>query len=180
MAMTDLGGMPFVLVIGLLLLAAVLWHFGRRWQEESGLPEGSVIYTDTGAWRPNASVLHAADVRLVGKPDYLVEQRNGLVIPVEVKSSLAPNEPWDDHILQLAAYCLLVEENYGVRPPYGIIQYRDRAFAIDYTEDLEADLLYVLDEMRRLLSDGEPERDHDDPRICAGCGVRRMCNQRLA
>lgn len=178
--MTNLGGMPLALFIGLLALAFVLWYFGRRWQQESGLPGGSVIYTDTGAWRPNAEVLHAADVRLVGKPDYLVEQHDGWIIPVEVKSSLAPQQPWDDHILQLAAYCLLVEANYGVRPPYGILQYRDRAFAIDYTEDLEADLLYVLDEMRGVLSDGEPERDHDDPRLCAGCGVRRMCNQRLA
>jgi hypothetical protein len=37
----------------------------------------------------------------------------------------------------LAAYCLLVEENFGVRSPHGILQYRDRAFAIDYTDDLK-------------------------------------------
>jgi CRISPR-associated exonuclease Cas4 len=172
--------MPLVLFVGLLALAFALWHVGRRWQEESGLPQGSVIYTDSGAWRPNSEVLHANDIRLAGKPDYLVQQHDGLIIPVEVKSSRAPAEPWDDHILQLAAYCLLVEEKYGVRPPYGILQYRDRAFAIDYTADLEDDLLFILDEMRGVLHDGEPERDHDDPRLCAGCGVRRMCNQRLA
>lgn len=174
------SGLPLAFVLLLLFLAALLWFRGRAWQEESGLPEGNVIYTDTGAWRPNNDVLHAAGLRLVGKPDYLVEQRDGVIIPVEIKSSLAPQTPWEGQVLQLAAYCLLVEENYGVRPPYGILQYKDRAFAVDFTDELEADLLDVLEEMRVARQDPDPDRDHDDRRRCAACGVRSACDRRLA
>ena len=82
-------------------------------------------------------------------------------------------------MLQLAAYCLLVEENFGVRPPYGILQYRDGAFAIDYTDDLEADLLDLLAEMRATRAEADPEPDHDDPRRCAACGLRAACDRRV-
>jgi CRISPR-associated exonuclease Cas4 len=128
----------------------------------------------------NNNVLHSAGLRIVGKPDYLVEQDDGAIIPVEVKSSMAPDVPWEGQVLQLAAYCLLVEENFGVRPPYGILQYKDQAFAIDYTGDLEADLLDVLDEMRAARDDPDPEPGHDEPQRCAACGVRQACDRRMA
>ncbi len=176
----TMSGLPLVVVLFLLFLAALLWFRGRDWRQESGLPEGSVIYTDTGAWRPNNDVLHAARLRLVGKPDYLVEQRDGSIIPVEIKSSLAPDTPWEGQVLQLAAYCVLVEENFGVRPPYGILQYKDRAFAVDFTGDLEADLLDLLEEMRVARDEVDPEPDHNEPRRCIACGVRAACNHRLA
>lgn len=175
----TMSGLPLVIVLFLLFIAAVLWFRGRDMRAESGLPAGNVIYTDTGAWRANNDVLHAANLRLVGKPDYLVEQNDGAIIPVEVKSGLAPDTPWEGQVLQLAAYCFLVETNYGVRPPYGIIQYKDRAFAVDYTADLEADLLDVLDEMRATRGDPDPEPYHGDGRRCAACGVRDACDRRM-
>jgi CRISPR-associated exonuclease Cas4 len=66
-----------------------------------------------------------------------------------------------------------------VRPPYGILQYRDQAFAIDFTDELEDDLLALLDEMRLAATDPDPDPDHADPRRCAACGVRAACNQRM-
>ncbi len=174
-----MSGLPLMFVLLLLFLAAALWIRGREWRQESGVPEGDILYNDTGAWRANNDVLHAQRLRLVGKPDYLVEQHDGTIIPVEVKSSAAPARPWEGQVLQLAAYCLLVEENFGVRPPYGILQYRDEAFAIDFTDELEADLLAVLDEMRDARHETDPEPDHADRRRCAGCGVREACDRRL-
>ena len=111
---------------------------------------------------------------------YLVEHAGGVIIPVEVKSAPAPPEPYDGHVLQLAAYCLLVEENYGVRPPYGIIQYDDDAFEIEYTEDLEEGVLDLLAAMREDSFSADLARDHDDPRRCARCGFRDACAQALA
>lgn len=175
-----IGGLPLLLVLFLLFLAGALWIGGRGMRQASGLPEGEILYNDTGAWRANNDVLHAARLRLVGKPDYLVEQRDGTIIPVEVKSSAAPDRPWEGQVLQLAAYCLLVEEYFGVRPPYGILQYRDQAFAIDFTDDLEADLLDLLAEMRAARGEDDPAPDHNERRRCAGCGVRHACDQRLA
>jgi len=100
-------------------------------------------------------------------------------VPVELKSGRAPAEPWEAHIFQLAAYCLLVEENYGIRPSHGIIQYKNRAFAVDYTAELEEDFLDLLADMREDLYEVELDRDHNDWARCAKCGVRRDCTQRL-
>jgi len=171
---------PYLLMGLMLLLAAMLWLRSRAWRQQSGVPDGDIIYTDTGTWRANARVLHSTDLRLVGKPDYLVQQHDGVIIPVEVKTGLAPDVPWEGQVLQLAAYCRLVEEIYGVRPPYGILQYKDHAFAVDYTDDLEDDLLAVLDEMRASTQVDDLEPDHADRRRCAACGVRHACDRRLA
>jgi CRISPR-associated exonuclease Cas4 len=166
----------------LLLLAATLWISlrSRKLRRQTGLPDGDVIYTDTGIWFANEQVLQVPDLRLVGKPDYLVDQGDDVLIPVELKSGKAPAAPREGHVLQLAAYCFLVQENYGVRPDYGILQYKDKAFAIDYTDDLEADLLDLLAEMRQGLFQGELDRDHNDWSRCAACGMRNHCFQRLA
>ncbi len=174
-----MGGatLGFVLVLiafsmGLLWRARVLRH-------RSGLPPGDVIYDDTGVWFPNAETLVARDFQLVGKPDYLVKQPDGAIIPVEIKSGRTPDAPWEGHVLQLAVYCLLVDECYGVRPKFGILQYPDRAFAVDYTEELEEDLLDLLADMRDDTFEGELDRDHNDWHRCAQCSVRHRCVQRL-
>lgn len=101
-------------------------------------------------------------------------------MPVELKSGRAPQEPWEGHVLQLAAYCLLVAETYGVRPPFGILQYKDKAFAIDFSESLEEDLFDLLAEMRESQFEGELDRDHNDWQRCNRCSMRRHCYQRLA
>jgi CRISPR-associated exonuclease Cas4 len=119
-----------------------------------------------------------AEIQLTGKPDYLVKEGES-IIPVEVKSSYAPAEPYAGHVFQLLAYCYLVESDTGSRPPYGILRYRNRTFAIDYTAEQEAALLNLLSEMREDLRLGELERCHQDSGRCARCGFRDSCDQRL-
>ncbi len=84
------------------------------------------------------------------------------------------------HVLQLAAYCLLVEETEGVRPAYGIIKYADQAFRVDNTRELRRTLLATLDAMRRDLARDQSRRSHSDPARCRRCGVRAACDERLA
>ncbi len=166
------------LALALLLVALFLiWQSGRT-RRASGLPGGRVIYTDTRAWGKPERPLYAPGLALTGKPDYLVEQ-NGKIIPVEVKSGHAPQHPYDSHIYQLASYCLLVEKTYGKRPPYGIIHYPDRDFAVDYTVELENALLDILAEMRRDERAESVERSHDSRARCQGCGFRANCDEAL-
>ena len=169
----------FQLSIALFFVFLLFWLWTRRLRQDTGLPTGRVIYTDTGTWYANAKVFYDNEHRLMGKPDYLVERPGGVIIPVELKSGRAPEEPYEGHVLQLAAYCLLVEKNYGLRPAYGILQYADRAFAIDYTPDLEADLLDLVDEIREGMLYEELDRDHVDWNRCAQCSLNRYCDQRL-
>jgi CRISPR-associated exonuclease Cas4 len=164
----------FLLALGLVLL----W-LARRGQARSGLPSGHVVYTDTGGWGRLERPLFSRQFLLTGKPDYLVAD-GADVIPVEVKSSPAPTRPYPSHVLQLAAYCLLVEECYGRRPAYGIIKYTDHTFEVGYTPELEEELLATLACMRDDLADGDACRSHDHPQRCRGCGYRQRCNQRLA
>jgi CRISPR-associated exonuclease Cas4 len=165
-------------VLALFIVALLLFLFSRRLRKQTGLPQGRVIYSDTGAWQRNEQSLFSSTHRLAGKPDYLVRDGDE-VVPVEVKSSAAPPRPREGHVLQLAAYCLLVEETLGARVTHGIIQYADRQFAIDYTPALKAELLSVIDAMRADLEAGDAHRDHNDARRCAACGVREACEERL-
>ena len=169
------------LVLGfiLLFLAAVFYWLSARQRRASGLPGGRVIYADTRAWGPLEKPLFDGQLGLTGKPDYLVEQ-DGRFIPVEVKAGRTPSAPHDSHIFQLAAYCRLVEKTYGKRPPYGILHYPGRDFAVDYTPELESALLDLLAEMRRDERRESVGRSHADPARCRGCGFRSVCDQKLA
>ena len=137
------------------------------------------MYSDTRHWRECPDVLYAASANLTGKPDYLV-QKWQYVIPVEVKSGRTPDEPYRSHVLQLAAYCLLVGETRGRRPPYGLIHYPDRTFAVRYTGELERELLETIGWMREDMRDGHADRNHDDPARCRTCTYAGYCDQRLA
>jgi CRISPR-associated exonuclease Cas4 len=172
--------MEFILylAIALVIVALILFWQAGRTQKAAGLPGGRVIYTDTRAWGKVEKPLYDSSLGLTGKPDYLVEQK-GRYIPVEVKSGRAPQAPYDSHIYQLASYCLLVEKTMGSRPPYGIIHYEDRDFAIDFTRELENALLDILAEMRRDERHNEVNRSHESRARCEKCGFRNICEQKI-
>ena len=167
------------LVLFLLILGIIFLRQSTRQRREAGLPGGRIIYTDTRAWGEVEKPLVDQVLGLTGKPDYLVEQ-NGMIIPIEVKSGRTPAAPYDSHIFQVAAYCLLVEKTYGKRPPYGIIHYPNRDFAVDYTDQLESSLLDQLAEMKRDEVRSNVPRSHEDPARCRGCGFRKVCGERLS
>jgi len=164
---------PILVLVGILFLL-----LARRQRAKTGLPEGRIVYTDSGGWGRLERPLYSRARMLTGKPDYLVEAE-GEFIPVEVKSSRAPRRPYDTHVYQLAAYCMLVEDNYGVRPDYGIIQYADRTFAVDYTRELEAEVAALLTAMRADDEAKSLDRSHQTPARCRACGYRPVCDQSL-
>ncbi len=169
---------PALALLLALLAVGLLWLAARQ-RRRSGLPGGRVIYTDTRSWGTVEKPLFDRDLNLAGKPDYLVEKGKN-IIPVEVKSSRRATGPYDSHIFQLAAYCLLVERTFGQRPPYGLLHYPDRTYAIDYTPTLEGALLDTLAEMRRCERRRDPDRSHEQPERCSHCGFRGTCDQRLS
>jgi CRISPR-associated exonuclease Cas4 len=166
------------LALLLLILALIFYWQSGRTRKAAGLPGGRVIYTDTNEWGEVEAPLFDPVTRLTGRPDYLVRQK-GMVIPVEVKSGRVPDSPYDSHIFQVAAYCLLVEREFGRRPPYGIIHYGKRSFAVDYTEELESALLDLMTEMRKVERKKNVERSHETVPRCRGCGFAYTCEQAL-
>lgn len=162
----------------LFLLAVLMLIWSRHRFQSTGLPLGRIISTDTTGWSALEKPLYDPETGLTGKPDYVVKMA-GAFVPVEVKSSWAPAEPYESHVYQLAAYCLLLARTSGKRPPYGLIHYRNRTFAVDFTPALEEALLEVLDEMHAEQRRSTVNRSHEEPARCARCGFRRMCDQRL-
>jgi len=170
-----------MLYLALLLIVLAFFFFwqSNRQRRQAGLPGGRIVYSDTRAWGKVEKPLFYTPLELTGKPDYLIQQK-GQIIPVEVKSGWAPPAPYDSHIYQLAAYCLLVEKTYKKRPPYGIIHYENRDFAVDYTPALEDALLDLLIEMKRDERKSDIPRSHEQVARCARCGFRKVCDQSLA
>ena len=115
---------------------------------------------------------------LAGRPDYIIKIDAGL-IPVEEKKGRTPRGPLFSHILQVAAYCLLIEEVEGKAPPYGILKYPEHEHDIEYNESLRALVLEKLGEMRGIMTSGDCHRNHDRPGKCASCSRRRVCPERL-
>jgi len=170
---------PIVLLTAVLfLLAILLFIIARTLARRSGIPAGRIIYTDHGQWQRTSKPLYDAEVGLTGKPDYLI-QKDGKLIPAEIKSSYAPRTPYDSHIMQLAAYCVLVEREFGERPPYGLLRYRNRTFEIPFTSQLESKVLGLISTIRRCKDHEDVPRSHSSKARCAHYGYRNTCDQRL-
>ena len=167
-----------LLLLGAALVVAggvFLWVAARA-HRRAPLPSGRIVYADTGNWRPPDKPLTSQCYCLTGKPDYLVETAGG-VIPVEIKSGRTPTQPYDSHCLQLAAYCLLVEETTGWRPPYGLICYPTATFRLEYTLAVRDRLIKTLAAMRADLDASSAPCGTTDRRRCANCGYREACEE---
>ena len=160
------------LLIGLRLLAAA-----RRAEGRTGIDGLRVRQADVEGRRPERplrSVAHG----LVGRPDFLIEEL-GALVPVEVKPTRRAHRPYEGDLLQLAAYCLLVEEETGRRPPYGVLVYETARWEVPWCSDARERLLDALGALR---SDGRARdvpRSHDQPARCAACALRDDCGDAL-
>lgn len=170
--------MKLILGFVFFLLGMTLFFQARKRLQAAGLPGGQIIYSDTQRWEKPKKTLFDPISGVAGRPDYLVKH-DGFVVPVEVKSG-RPKDPYQSHVFQLAAYCLLVESEFGIRPPYGIIRYQHRSFSIDYSVELEEALRALLTEMRLHDRLENIARSHDHAGRCRGCGFNRICDQRLS
>lgn len=155
-----------------LIAAAVLLR--RR----TGLPWKRIKHSDTSGWRQPEQPLIARRYGLVGKPDYLLEWRRGLV-PVEVKPRREADMPYPSDVMQVAAYCLLVEETTGAPPPYGLLRYAHATFKVRWDQRLRGELVTLLDEIRRADPRIASRRSHREPPRCRACGFLSQCEQAL-
>ncbi|MFW6048134.1 MAG: CRISPR-associated protein Cas4 [Candidatus Natronoplasma sp.] len=140
------------------------------------LEEEKIKYVDKLEKR--SKLLKSEKYKLRGKPDLILE-KDGNLVPVEVKTGRVPEGPFFSHVLQIAAYCLLVEEDMGEKPPYGLIRYGDTEFDIDYDEDLKELLLEKLKDMRLYIKNEDVHRNHNREGKCRNCSRRDICEESL-
>jgi CRISPR-associated exonuclease Cas4 len=153
----------------LILLAASVWLYRR-----AGL-RGRIIASDGPVSRPSR-VLRSARHGISGKPDYLVVE-GGSVAPVELKPSRDSDRPWLRDVVQLAAYCLLVEETHERFAGYGYLRYSHRTFRIEFTDTMRAEVLRTAEALRGDLTATDVDPNHTDPRRCARCALREPCGR---
>ncbi len=162
-------------VVGLLAVGLLLvWH-SLRLRQATGLPWRRVVYQDTQR-RQLTRPLYSARYRLTGQPDYLLGADS---IPVEVKPTRHDQAPRQGDIMQVAAYCLLVEETTGRPPPYGLLRYASATFEIRWDDDLYAQLLDTLEALRHDRRCADVPRSHNDARRCRACGFADRCRDAL-
>ncbi len=134
---------------------------------------GALVAVDAG--RP--TTLRSVRYRLAGRPDVLRRRPDGTLVPVEMKSRAAPRGgPFPSHRIQLAAYCLLVEEETGHAPPFGVLRYADAELALPWNAAARRELLATL-AAARAPYDG---RADPSPAKCAGCPWSPTCDASLA
>lgn len=176
-----------LLAIGIALLLAALALFlmllnERRVRRERlvverhralGLPHGELVYEDAdGQGEP----LSSSKYPLVGKPDYVVKLPDGRPVPVELKLNVQnASAPWDNHKIQLAAYCLILEDYFEQAPAYGIIRYANCEFTVDYTPALRRKVIKLLGEMARCTEKEPPPLAKQRAAKCKVCTFKAIC-----
>jgi CRISPR-associated exonuclease Cas4 len=135
---------------------------------------GSLVSVDDGT----APLLRSSTYRISGRPDELRRLPDGRIVPVEFKSRPSPeNGPPRSHRIQVAAYCLLVEETTGRAPPYGVLRYGDGGEArVRWDREAREELL----EIRGLLDRPYDGRATPSVARCARCPWRDVCDARAA
>lgn len=157
----------------LLLLAGIgVWLFAEGRRRRLGSLRIRAIYEDTQ--QQPATVLVASTLPLHGKPDYLLKKA-GMIIPVEVKTGKTPHTPYRNHVMQLLAYCLLVEETYHIRPTHGVIKYPEQEFTVPYSAVEDQALRGIVAE---IVSYKANDKDFDVSRsrtyLCRECRVAML------
>ena len=161
-----------VVVLGLALLLFVLLRMWTRHQRQAlGFERGRIVAADDA--RLGMPNLRSDYLGLIGRPDHLLWSGRAL-IPVEQKPNARHPQP--SHILQVAAQCLLVQEVYGIRPPYGLLVLANGVQErVLFTPALEARLADTMTRMRELLAaDTAPGPRWVAPK-CRACGFHDTC-----
>ena len=141
------------------------------------LKKGKIFYTDK--IDNKEEVLVSKKYHVSGRPDSIITLEDKY-IPIELKTGRVPKGPYFSHILQIAAYCALVEDKYSARPPYGIIKYgKDTEFKIDFTPELNELLLEKVNEMQSAIDGKKLHRNHNRVGKCRYCSRRKKCPERL-
>jgi CRISPR-associated protein Cas4 len=163
-----------LLIIGaifLLIYAARMRLLVQKEKESLGIPDGIIFYSDLNT---PVSPLFSKHSRLIGKPDYVVRKEN-YCIPVEVKSG-GGLHPHKSQVLQLAAYCQILEDISGVFVPEGILVYNNVKYTISFDPKLRFELESMTKTMRASLRNGIVQRNHQALARCRYCSMKRYCN----
>ncbi|HET8843629.1 MAG TPA: CRISPR-associated protein Cas4 [Ktedonobacteraceae bacterium] len=177
----------FLLALGLIsfiaagVLVILLWNERRIRHERLlsdhkrvlGLPEGKLVYEDADGL---GETLSSSEYPLAGKPDYVVQLPDGRPVPIELKLSVHDaTAPYSNHQVQVAAYCLILEDYFAQAPTHGILRYADREFTIEYTPAMRKKVIRLLSQMAHCSEQEPPPLARQRPAKCRICTFQPIC-----
>ncbi len=160
-----------LLAFGVAVAAGGIAALLRRRQDRR---HGALVQVDLGSDR--GAPMRSERYRLFGRPDIVRRNAVGIEIPIEIKSRpRPPSGPARSHIVQVWAYCLLLEERTGRAPPYGVLRYGGGAEVEVPWGSVERG---ILRELRREMDRPYDGRARPSPARCARCRWAPVCDAR--
>lgn len=107
-----------------------------------------------------------------------IEVYENSYIPVELKTGKMPRDGiWPGHRIQIAAYAMLIEENFKTNVKEGFIRYLDtnetRQIAIN--PFMKEEIISLVKEIQELLKANEIPNYCENRNKCVKCGLRNTC-----
>jgi CRISPR-associated exonuclease Cas4 len=147
----------------------------NKLKNKYNIPDGKITYQDLNM---PAKPFFSKRYKITGKPDYIIKKNNNF-IPIEVKTGTY-SYAQENHILQLAAYCQLLEENYNRFVPYGILVYSDISkFKIPFDPKTRFELESAIKNIRKVMKTGNISRNHNAIGKCKNCSMNQFCDFKL-
>lgn len=127
-----------------------------------------------GGW-VNELYLESEVHGLKGKVDVLELDEGGTPVPIERKRAASGDYYWSDE-LQLAGYCLLLEDHLDERVHEGAIYLyeTDQRMHVPVTENHRNAVHEAVETMRSMTVDDVPPFT-DNPEKCEACSAREYC-----
>ena len=91
------------------------------------------------------------------------------ILPYEIKTR---PEVYESDEIQLAAYSLLLEEEFGKKINKGIVEAEKQKQEIEITDELRDKVLRLADEIRNLNKEPEFQSNFNK---CKSCRIRKQC-----
>jgi CRISPR-associated exonuclease Cas4 len=165
------AGLLLLLVTFAVVAYVLLGRWSRRHRVLLGIADGKIVSADDSI--TGSSNLHSERLGVAGRCDHLLRVQRAYV-PVEQKPSA--RRLYESHIIQMGALCVLIEDVYGVRPPYGVVVLADGIKErVSFTKELEQRVLRTMADMRSLLRTQEQPGPRWVQAKCGTCGYRQLC-----
>jgi hypothetical protein len=171
-------GVAVLVAVATTLLIVAAWLASRNGVRAAA----PILGSDVGvAGVASLPLLEDPVTRIRGRPDYLVrERRRRFVYPIELKPTRSSATLYDSDALQLAAYMLLTEAQYGAQfAGYGIVRYRSSEFRVAFTPELRRRCIAAAEGVRAARAAADVHRSHEVAAKCGVCAVRGACSEVL-
>jgi len=110
------------------------------------------------------------ELGLKGRIDRIKIEEN--IIPYELKTR---DRIYDEDKIQLAAYSLLLEQEFGRKINTGVIETSAESKEIEITDDLKKKVFEIAEKIRSMTEDKEPELNQTNLSKCRTCKIRKDC-----